>query len=71
VPLTAIDERKLETALNEPIFRQTQVIAIMKDKIFFAKNKAPKCPNNRRGRLIIRNLPFTVSVQNQPNYFCL
>lgn len=33
----------------------------MKDKIFFAKNKQSKKVNNRRGRLIIRNLPFTVS----------
>lgn len=32
----------------------------MKNKVFFAKNKAPKTVNNRRGRLIIRNLPFTV-----------
>ncbi|KAL4141637.1 hypothetical protein QTP88_004242 [Uroleucon formosanum] len=41
----------------------------MKDKIFFAKNKAPKCPNNRRGRLIIRNLPFTTDEEQLKEHF--
>lgn len=41
----------------------------MKDKIFFAKNKASKCPNNRRGRLIIRNLPFTTDEEQLKEHF--
>ncbi|KAE9536000.1 hypothetical protein AGLY_007901 [Aphis glycines] len=41
----------------------------MKDKIFFAKNKAPKNANNRRGRLIIRNLPFTTNEEQLKEHF--
>lgn len=41
----------------------------MKDKIFFAKNKAPKNANNRRGRLIIRNLPFTTDEEQLKEHF--
>ncbi|XP_025406417.1 RNA-binding protein 28 [Sipha flava] len=41
----------------------------MKDKIFFSKNKAPKKVNNRRGRLIIRNLPFTTNEEQLKEHF--
>ncbi|XP_025195373.1 RNA-binding protein 28 [Melanaphis sacchari] len=41
----------------------------MKNKIFFAKNKAPKNANNRRGRLIIRNLPFTTNEEQLKEHF--
>jgi len=41
----------------------------MKNKVFHAKNKGPKKVNNRRGRLIIRNLPFSTNEEQLQEHF--